>query len=48
MDVPVWGTAGDGEAVTVEFGGQRVSTVARNGNWNARLRPLAASDQPAT
>ena len=28
MRVPVWGTARDGEKITVTFGGQTVSTVA--------------------
>jgi len=41
--VPVWGRADDGEEVTVEFAGQSVSTVARNGRWSVRLRPLKAS-----
>jgi sialate O-acetylesterase len=47
IDVPIWGTAGEGETVTVEFAGQRISTVARHGAWSVRLKPLAASDQPA-
>ena len=48
MEVPVWGTARDGESVTVDFGGQRSSTFARNGVWSVRLRALTASDQPAS
>jgi sialate O-acetylesterase len=48
MEVPVWGTARDGESITVEFAEQRVSTYAREGKWSVRLRPLAASDQPAS
>ena len=30
--VPVWGRADNGEKVTVEFAGQKVSTVASNGS----------------
>ncbi|MBI2844281.1 MAG: sialate O-acetylesterase [Armatimonadetes bacterium] len=40
MSVPIWGTAGDGEKVTVFFQDQKVSTVARNGKWMVRLKPL--------
>jgi len=34
--VPVWGTAGEGEKVTVRFNGQTVSTVAMKGKWMIR------------
>ena len=37
MKVPVWGTAGDGEKVTVNFQGQDVSTTAKDGRWRAEL-----------
>jgi sialate O-acetylesterase len=40
--VPVWGTARDGEKVTVEFQGQTVSTVAKDGRWLVKLQPLTA------
>lgn len=40
MSVPVWGSARDGEKVTVAFQKQRVSTVAENGKWMALLKPL--------
>ncbi len=40
VPVPVWGTAADGERVTVEFQGQKVSTTARDGKWAVRLGPL--------
>jgi sialate O-acetylesterase len=40
--VPVWGTARDGEKVTVKFQGQKVSTVARGGRWLVKLKPLKA------
>jgi sialate O-acetylesterase len=42
MPVPVWGTANTGERVTVLFGRQKVSTVARDGKWMVRLKPLKA------
>ena len=38
--VPVWGTASDGESVTVEFAGQKVSATTTNGKWMAKLNPL--------
>ena len=40
VSVPVWGTAADGERVTVSIQGQRVSTTARYGEWMVRLRAL--------
>jgi len=40
--VPIWGTAEDGEKVTVKFRGQVVSTTASGGRWMVRLRPLKA------
>ncbi len=39
---PIWGTARDGEKITVEFTGQKVSTVAKDGKWMVRLKPLQA------
>ena len=39
---PVWGTADDGEKVTVKFCGQEVSTVAKDGKWMVWLKPLKA------
>lgn len=38
--VPVWGTADDGEKVTVELQGQTVSTVAKDGKWKVELANL--------
>jgi len=38
--VPVWGTARDGEKVTVDFNGQKVSTTAADGKWSVSLKPL--------
>lgn len=40
--VPVWGTAKDGEKVTVTFQDQTVVTTARNGRWLVRLNRLKA------
>ncbi len=38
--VPVWGTARNGEKVTVDFAGQKVSTTAADGKWSVNLKPL--------
>ncbi|MEY3897466.1 MAG: hypothetical protein RLZZ214_2987 [Verrucomicrobiota bacterium] len=38
--VPVWGTARDGEKVTVEIGNQKVTTTAADGKWSVNLKPL--------
>jgi sialate O-acetylesterase len=38
--IPVWGTARDGEKVTVEIQGQKASTTAAGGKWSVRLEPL--------
>lgn len=40
--VPVWGTANDGEKVTVELGGQKLDTTAKDGKWRVDLKPLEA------
>ena len=42
IEVPVWGTANNGEKVTVSFRKQTVSTVAQNGKWMVKLQPLKA------
>src|SRR5437870_5358043 len=47
MAVPVWGWADDGEAVTVEFRGQRVRTRAKHGRWMVRLGKLEAGGPDA-
>lgn len=45
--VPVWGWAGPGEKVTVEFGGQTKTTSAGgDGRWTVELDPLKASAEP--
>ena len=40
VDVPIWGTANDGEKVTVKFQDQSVSTVATAGRWLVKFKPL--------
>jgi sialate O-acetylesterase len=40
--VPVWGTAKDGETITVEFEKQKVVTTAKDGKWMIKLKPLKA------
>ena len=42
INVPVWGTAEEGEKVTVHFQDQEVSTTAANGKWMVRLEQLKA------
>ena len=46
IKVPVWGTADPGEAVTVDFAGQKKSATADTfGAWRVDLDPLDTSDQ---
>lgn len=40
---PVWGTAPEGEAVTLTYAGQTERTIAHNGRWMVRLDPMKAS-----
>src|SRR5262249_27036390 len=40
MKVPVWGTAADGEEVTVSIQGQTVKTTAKDGKWLVQLAEL--------
>ncbi len=47
LPVPVWGKAAPGEAVTVEFAGQKKSTKAdASGKWMVKLDPLSANAEP--
>ena len=48
MPVPVWGSAKEGEKVTVKFQSQAVSTVAKDGKWLVRLEPLKTAASAAT
>ncbi|WP_207431207.1 sialate O-acetylesterase [Sabulibacter ruber] len=42
-DIPVWGIARAGEQISVEFGGNRVKTVAgQDGKWKLRLPQMPA------
>ena len=40
--MPVWGTASNGERVTVEIAGQKAATTAKDGRWLVRLNALPA------
>ena len=40
--IPVFGSADDGEAVTVRFGRQTVKTTAAGGKWRVDLKPVKA------
>lgn len=43
MVVPVWGTAKEGEKISVEFAGQKLETVtSADGKWMVKLKPLKA------
>lgn len=42
MQVPVWGWADEGEAVTVQFRDQRVAAKVVNGKWSVKLKALKA------
>ena len=45
--IPVWGTAGPGESVTVGFAGQIAATTAdQSGRWRVELPALEASSAP--
>ena len=46
--VPVWGTASEGEKVTVTFAGQTAATVAKDGKWKVTLAALKANATPQT
>ena len=46
--VPVWGTASDGEKVTVSFGGQKAEAVTKDGKWMVWLDPMKADANPRT
>jgi sialate O-acetylesterase len=42
VKVPVWGTAADGEKVTITFQGQTVNATGKDGRFRADLAPLKA------
>lgn len=45
---PVWGTAAEGDRITVKFAGQTVSAVAMDGRWKVVLQPMNANAEPQT
>ncbi|HEV3418368.1 MAG TPA: sialate O-acetylesterase [Pirellulales bacterium] len=42
IKLPVWGTADEGEKVSVSIGGQKIETTAAEGHWRVELQPLKA------
>jgi sialate O-acetylesterase len=47
--VPVWGLADPNEQITVEFAGQKETTIAgMDGKWLVKLNPLATSAESRT
>lgn len=42
IKLPIWGTADDGEKVTVSIADQKVETTAAHGKWRVELAPLKA------
>jgi len=47
--LPVWGRAAPGAEVSVEFAGQKKTTVAsESGKWRVDLDPMPASSEPRT
>ena len=42
MPIPVWGTADNGEKVTVKLADQEQSVEAKDGKWMVRLAPMQA------
>src|ERR1700685_4589513 len=49
MNVPIWGTAGAGDKITVSFAGQTATATAdADGKWVARLSPMKASAESRT
>ena len=46
--MPVWGTASEGEKVTVTFAGQKLEAVTKAGRWMIWLEPMRANATPQT
>ncbi len=46
VKAPLWGTADNGEEVTVTFGDQKHTTTAQGGKWRVDLDPLKAGGSP--
>src|SRR5262245_758853 len=45
---PIWGWADDGEQITIEINGKKVTTVAKDGKFKAKLPKLKGSATPTT
>jgi sialate O-acetylesterase len=45
---PIWGWADDGEQITIEINGKKVTTIAKDGKFKAKLPKLKASATPTT
>jgi sialate O-acetylesterase len=41
LSLPVWGTAADGQVVTVKINGQEASSPVVKGKWMVRLKPMS-------
>ncbi len=48
VPLPVWGSADEGEEVTVSFNGQKITTKASNGKWKLLLQPMEYLKTPAS
>jgi sialate O-acetylesterase len=47
VPLPIWGTAGPGEKVVVDLGGNKASTEAdAKGRWKVTLKPMKANNKP--
>lgn len=46
VEVPVWGFAKEAEKITVQFDGQKITTVAKDGKWMVRLKPMKENSTP--
>ena len=44
--IPIWGTAQEGEKITVNFNGQEKKTIAVNGRWRVKLSPMPYTTTP--
>lgn len=45
-EVPVWGWAAEGEKITIKFNGQQLETIAKEGKWMLKLKPMKESELP--
>ena len=46
--VPLWGPAREWEKISVAFAGQKISSIATNGAWKIRLKPMKPNTNPQT